>query len=90
VETELARRAMDWTVEGKDGERWGVSPGKLHLGTVTLPLPVQLRGTPDDEEAARAWAEAQRHADHARTRSLFDERARALRERRERERAGGS
>jgi len=35
---EERRRALDWTIE-RDGKKWGISPGKLHLGDITIPLP---------------------------------------------------
>src|SRR5690606_7081562 len=31
-------RANDWTVKDADGGRWGVSPGAIHLGSVTIPI----------------------------------------------------
>jgi hypothetical protein len=37
---ENARKATDWTYTDGDGQRWGVSPGKLHLGPITLPMPM--------------------------------------------------
>ena len=35
----MRRRARDWTFE-RDGERWGISPDGIHLGDVTIPLPI--------------------------------------------------
>jgi hypothetical protein len=60
-----AARATDWTYTDADGNKWGVSPGKLHLGPVTLPLPfafglpagasdVLRRGYEQDAEIRRA------------------------------------
>lgn len=37
---EQLRRARDWTYTEEDGDRWGVSPEGIHLGDVTIPLPV--------------------------------------------------
>lgn len=37
---EQLRRARDWTWTDEDGERWGISPEGIHLGDVTIPLPV--------------------------------------------------
>lgn len=36
---DIRRRARDWTFE-RDGERWGISPDGIHLGDVTIPLPI--------------------------------------------------
>lgn len=60
-----AARMTDWTYTDDEGNRWGVSPGKLHLGPVTLPLPFAfglpagasddlLRGFAQDAEIRRA------------------------------------
>ncbi len=37
---EQLRQARDWTWTDEDGERWGISPEGIHLGDVTIPLPV--------------------------------------------------
>lgn len=56
AEAERARRALDWTHTDEDGRRWGVSPGKIHLGDVTIPLPFGF-GPPPDYSGDRAeWA----------------------------------
>ncbi|MEQ9568580.1 MAG: hypothetical protein RLN75_00185, partial [Longimicrobiales bacterium] len=50
----LAARAAegtDWTYTDEDGNRWGISPGKLHLGSITIPLPFSFgapAGASDD------------------------------------------
>lgn len=36
---EAYRNARDWTV-GEGDERWGVSPDGIHLGDITIPIPV--------------------------------------------------
>ena len=36
---DIRRRARDWTFE-RDGGRWGISPDGIHLGNVTIPLPI--------------------------------------------------
>jgi len=43
-------RATDWTVKDKNGGRWGVSPGQIHLGDVTLPLPFGFSPPPGRRE----------------------------------------
>lgn len=54
----LAEEALtDWTFTDANGGRWGISPGKLHLGDVTIPLPVEF-GIPvgkRDETNALVW-----------------------------------
>lgn len=91
VEAERQRALTDWTTTDGQGRRWGVSEGKLHLGDVTLPLPFSF-GTPvgkRDEVARRAWEweEIQRGSITGETRDSWKERAQAIRERRDRERA---
>ncbi len=43
TEERAARRLKDWTYTDSEGRKWGVSPGKLHLGDLTLPFPLLLR-----------------------------------------------
>ena len=44
----------DWTRTDENGDRWGFSPGKLHLGKLTLPLPFGFGPNPwQTERAAR-------------------------------------
>lgn len=38
-------RGTDWTYTDDDGNRWGITPGQLHLGSITIPLPFGF-GTP--------------------------------------------
>ena len=83
--------AMDWTFTDKDGKRWGVSPGKIHLGDLTLPLPFGFR-TPvgkRDEVNDRLWQwdEIMRQGARAEINESWKERAEAIRRRRDRERA---
>jgi hypothetical protein len=86
-----AERATDWTVKDKDGKRWGVSPGKLHLGDITIPLPVAFATPPGrrDEVAARnrSYNEIEQQAMRAQLKDSFEDRVKAIRERKERERA---
>jgi hypothetical protein len=83
-------RALDWTVEDAEGKRWGVSPGQIHLGDVTLPLPFAFAPPPGrrDEIAGRirTFEEIQYQAAQVETRQVIDDRARAMRERIDRER----
>jgi len=89
---EAAQRALtDWTFTDKNGKKWGVSEGKLHLGDITLPLPFSF-GTPVGQRDAmqRAqweWQEIQRGAAAGAVRDSWKDRAKAIRERRDKERA---
>lgn len=86
-----ARRATDWTIKGKDGSEWGISPGKLHLGHLTLPLPIYFEPPPgkrdEVEKRLSEWSEINRAADAAHNRAIFNDRVKAIRERKEKERA---
>lgn len=87
---ELARRVTDWTYTDDDGKRWGVSPGKLHLGDITLPLPFGF-GTPAwirEQNGNRLWAwdDIERGAAAKGVRDTWKERAEAIRRRKEAER----
>lgn len=87
---DAARKGTDWTIKDKNGKEWGVSPGKLHLGGLTLPLPLGFSTPPgrrDDAEREQAnWDEIQRSANQAEIRHTFDERVKAIRERKAKER----
>ncbi len=89
---ELARELdrLDWTV-GEEGNRWGVSPGQLHLGPITLPLPLVFGPHPATQrelaDQATEWDAIRRQAGQAAIDETFEERVRAIRERREQERA---
>jgi len=87
---DAARRGTDWTVKDKNGKEWGVSPGKLHLGGLTLPLPLGFQTPPgrrDEAEREQAnWDDIQRSASQAEIRHTFDERVKAIRERKAKER----
>jgi hypothetical protein len=80
----------DWTMTDEDGNRWGVSQGKLHLGSLTLPLPVQFGGTTWQRERAsrRAWEDADilNNLNSQAARASWGERAKAIRERKDRQR----
>ncbi|HEX2094218.1 MAG TPA: hypothetical protein VHG28_17575 [Longimicrobiaceae bacterium] len=97
VEQEAARRGLDWTVRGRNGERYGFSPGKIHLGKVTLPNPVGFAPNPAERERAERISEERRQLDRqaadAEARNSFRERVRATRARKDEERRrarGGS
>jgi hypothetical protein len=85
TEAERAARALDWTVKEKDGDRWGVSPGKLHLGKVTLPLPM-LGASASMRERMSDWSAIQQQALRADGKVILDDRIKAIRARRDAER----
>jgi hypothetical protein len=91
AEALAAARATDWTVKDGNGGRWGVSPGALHLGSVTVPLPFELSTPPGRREEVagriRSWTEIQDQAARVEGREILDERIRAMRERADQERA---
>ena len=82
------KRASDWTVKGEDGKRWGISPQGIHLGGITLPAPsfTPAMGS-DAAKRASKDGEIASQADRARIRDTFKDRAKAIRERKDRERA---
>lgn len=91
IEAARAADARDWTVVDGEGRRWGVSPGKIHLGDLTLPLPINLGGTPSAqreraEERARREAEIAAQAGRAAVEEFREDRIRAIRERKDQER----
>jgi hypothetical protein len=84
-------KATDWTTTDKDGNRWGVSPGKLHLGKITLPLPLAFvppSGRRDEVNAKlRSYSEIEQGASRAEFKDSFEERVKEIRKRKEAERA---
>jgi hypothetical protein len=95
IATERANteKARNWT-KGEEGNRWGITPGKLHLGSKTLtlagatnnaPVPDIIRPPPGrrDEVAARLqnWNEIQSQVARAEQRATFSERVDAIRAR---------
>ena len=85
AEARAAEDALDWTHTDSEGNRWGVSPGKIHLGKVALPLPFgfgNARGTnPEAERARFQGEEIDRAAARGAALQTQKERARAIRER---------
>lgn len=85
TDEELAR-ARDWTfTEGE--ERWGVSPEGIHLGRITIPLPVDQLLSPTGprrrelERELRELSEIQRQEALLDAASTREERIEAMRER---------
>lgn len=84
------RGLTDWTRTGENGERWGISPGKLHLGKLTLPLPFGFgtNGWMRERAARRAFEDADIRNGAAASfmADYWKERVEAIRRRRDRER----
>jgi hypothetical protein len=92
AEAAARARALDWTVRDGSGNRWGISEGVLHLGSLRIPVEVPL--SEELKARDRTWTEIQLQAGRVETSAAFDERVRAIRERKDQERAtrnsGGS
>jgi hypothetical protein len=85
-------RAMDWTVKGEDGKRWGVSPGAIHLGSVTIPVgdthfAVAAGRREEFAGRVRTWTEIQDQAVRGEARGTFKDRGKAIEGRMDRVRA---
>lgn len=86
-----AAAARDWTVTDEDGDRWGVSPGMIHLGKFSLPLPFAFgRGGAgnrvETERRQWQWQDLERGAATQAARETLKERAQEIRRRRDEER----
>jgi hypothetical protein len=82
------RRATDWTYTDSQGRRWGVSPGQIHLGGITIPLPFGFSAprTADASRRARQDAEIAGQAERATATTVLKDRAAEIRRRRDAER----
>jgi hypothetical protein len=91
AEAAASARATDWTVTDADGGRWGVSPGKIHLGSLTLPLPFTFSAPPErrEEVAGRLanWTAIQQQATIVEGREIVKDRNKAIEQRKAAERA---
>ena len=61
AEMARAAEARDWTV-GEGDEKWGVAPGRIHLGPITLPLPFYLGPTREQAADMAYWGIIQQQA----------------------------
>ena len=91
AEAERLAQSLDWTHTDEDGNKWGVSPGKIHLGDTEIPLPFGF-GPPPDYSGDRAdWAfrmaDIDRAAGTLAARMSWRERIEVMRMRREAQRA---
>ena len=92
AEADARARAMDWTVKGEDGQRWGVSPGAIHLGGLTIPVgntqfAVAAGRREEFAGRVRSWNEIQDQAVREEARGTFKDRVKAIEDRMNRERA---
>ncbi len=87
----LADRSTDWTYTDEEGRRWGISPGRLHLGDYSVPLPIVFEA-PNwirNDMARRQWIndDIARGAAAHQMRETWAERAQEIRRRMDEERA---
>ncbi|MEO2159230.1 MAG: hypothetical protein ABGX31_07825 [bacterium] len=89
---EAENALTDWTKTDSEGKRWGVSPGRLHMGDVSIPLPIYFGGNSWQRERStrRAWEDRDimNASRDASIRRSWRERAEAIRRRKDQERAG--
>lgn len=93
----LSDRAGDWTYTDASGRRWGLGPGRLYLGDISIPLP-QFEFAPglieDRLDRGGIQADLARGAVSEALRETWSDRARVIRERMEADRSppsgGGS
>ncbi|HEX2165823.1 MAG TPA: hypothetical protein VHG09_01175 [Longimicrobiales bacterium] len=86
AEAAAAERANDWTIKDENGGRWGVSPGAIHLGSITIPLgdsrfAVAPGRREEFEGRVRTWNELQDQAVREEAKGEFKDRVRAIEER---------
>jgi hypothetical protein len=94
----LSDRATDWTYTDGEGRRWGLSPGRLHLGDFSIPLPFSFSGSMEGTMLRRRELDEQewirqdllRGRIQGEIREVWIERTRAIRERMEAERLEAS
>ena len=100
--TEAASRvtgAADWSRSGPRGQRWGLSPGRLHVGSATVPTCLGGGVDPADcgfgmlpnrrveySTGLRTFTEIRRQAHRVDVEDAWTERAEAIRSRRDSER----
>jgi hypothetical protein len=97
VAAALSDQAQDWTFTDEEGRRWGLSPGRLHLGEFSIPLPITFEAPPGlhDNFGQRQWEidDILRGITSQQIRETWAQRAQEIRERmdaeRERNRSGG-
>jgi hypothetical protein len=82
--------ATDWTKTDSKGNKWGVTPGQLHLGSITLPMPFYFHAPPgrrdDAAKSARIFAESNAQAKRMEMEETFESRVKAMRKRKDAQR----
>jgi hypothetical protein len=94
AERRSALRSRDWTIADSQGKRWGVAPGRIHLGSLSIAptnatnalLPPDAIVTPPgrrDEANARVarWSEIEVQSVRAEIRATIDRRVKQIRQR---------
>ncbi len=93
VAVALSGEATDWTYTDSEGRRWGLSPGRLHLGDFSIPLPLsfEVPQARRNDQMVRNWEiqDILRGVASAEVRQSWAERAREIRERMDAQRSGG-
>ncbi len=91
AEAERLATATDWTHTDAEGKRWGISPGRIHLGDTEIPLPFGFGPPPDYNGDQADWAfrmaDIDRAAGGLAVRMSWKERMEVMRRRREARRA---
>jgi len=83
-----ASRFTDWTFTDGDGKRWGVADGRLYLGDRSIN--VGFQPSLDQREMQSRYDEIARQAQQGAILNEVEERAEAIRERRDQERAASA
>ncbi len=86
--TLAARTTRDWLFTDANGKTWGVgADGLIHLGDITIPIPVSFRAPPDPSRGNDwQWKDIDQAAGAQAVRESQKERAKAIRERVDKER----
>ena len=91
AEAERLAESLDWTHTDDEGRKWGVSPGKIHLGDMEIPVPFGFGPPPDYNGDQADWAfrmaDINRAAGSVAARMSWKERVEVMRRRREAQRA---
>lgn len=91
AEAERLAESLDWTHTDDEGRKWGVSPGRIHLGDMEIPMPFGFGPPPDYNGDQADWAFRMADIDRAAglqaVRMSWKERVEVMRRRREARRA---
>lgn len=87
VAAAVAAATPNWAFTDSKGRQWGIADGKLHLGSIAIPIPSFAAPAGPDRDYLRQFDEMARQSANAQTQQTVRERLEAIRERRDRERA---